>query len=730
MSKNTPPLPRLMSRQSRRLRLIASTPLAWALLHAPLALAAPGHDDTHGSAHNGADGGDIVVAGHPPVDFGLLAGATALAGDDLVANTRGQLGETLARLPGVSATSFAPGVSRPVLRGFDGDRIRVLVDGIGSIDASNVSADHAVVFDPLTTDHIDILHGPAVLLFGGQAIGGAVNALDHRIPRRVPEKPEINAIASYGSAADERAIGGALEVPLADRLAFHADASWRKSDDLRTGGLINSAPLRADLLDDAASHRAAGETAEAEELEELADLSGRIPNSGARSYTLGAGLAFIDAGGNLGISFQRYDSRYGVPMRPGAAHGHADEAAGPDEAAPADEAHGDAPVAIGLVQTRIDLRGAINLGGMFDSLQVRGAYGDYAHTEFEGNAAGTRFAGKGVEFRADLVQANHNGWRGRSGVQYFSRRMTIVGAEAFVPNNDVNRFGVFTLQSLRLGAGFEVEAAGRYERTNIRSDNVGFRRGFDQWSGAAGLSFAPADGWKLGVNYIRGARAPAPEELLSNGMHVATQSYEVGDAAFGVETSDGFEAYVRHDGDRLSLALTGYLTDFDAFITAMPTGAITDGLPEFRYSQVPARFKGFEASARYDAVRWANGALTLEGGADYTHAEIKGTGPVPRIPPLRLRGGAEVRQGALRLHGEVEWNRRQNRVATFENPVPAFTLVNLGADWHPLGEDGPLTLMLSANNLFDVVGRRAASFTRDFVPIAGRDIRLTAKISL
>ncbi len=650
----------------------------------------PAHTHERGEAVD-----EIVVAGHPPIDFGLLQSSTKLDGDELIAEARGQLGETLAKLPGVSATSFAPGVSRPVLRGLDGDRIRVLVDGIGSIDASSVSADHAVVFDTLTTDHIDVLHGPATLIFGGQAIGGAVNALDKRIPREVPDSLTATGIAGFGSAATERLAAGAANLPLGERFVAHVDATWRKSDDLRVGGLVNSAPLRAELIADG--------------LTDEAELTGRLPNSAARSTTFGAGLAFIDAGGNLGVSVQRYDSLYGIPARPGL------------------DAEED--VRIDLGQTRVDLRGEVALDGLFETLQIRGAYGDYQHVELEGDEVGTSFTGKGVEFRTDLIQATRGGWRGRSGVQVLTRKLDVVGAEAVFPGHTVDTFGAFTLQSLKLGGGFELEGAGRYERTTTRAATIGFRRGFDLWSGAAGVSFEAADGLKLGANYVRGARAPAPEELLSDGVHLATQSYEVGDPAFAPETSNSFETWVRYRGDRAELSLTGYLTDFDRFITARPSGATIDGFPEFRYAQLPARFKGIEAAASFDVARWEGGKLTLDGAADYVHAELKGVGPVPRIPPLRLRGGAEAELGPLHLRGEVEWNAPQNRVAAFENPVPAFTLVNLSADWHPLGEDGPLTLIFAANNLFDVVGRRASSFTRDFVPLPGRDLRVTAKVS-
>ncbi len=663
-----------------------------------------------GLAHDDQDTeADIVVAGHPPTDFGLLTSTATLEGDSLIAATRGQLGETLAKLPGVSATSFAPGASRPVLRGFDGDRIRVLLDGIGSVDASSVSADHAVVFDPLTVDHIDVVHGPAALLFGGQAIGGAINAIDKRIPRMVPDNINATAIGGYGTAADERSAGGAVQLPLADRLVVHFDGSWRKSDNLRVGGLVNSPQLRAELLDEAAQYRNAGESAQADTLEELAGQSGHVANSAARSSTLGAGIAFIDTGGNLGVSIQHYDSRYGVPERP--------------TAETAD------PVSIDLVQTRVDMRGAVNLSGWLDSLQLRGAYGDYRHIELEGDEEGTRFGGKGFEFRSDLVQASHGGWRGRSGIQLQGRKMTIAGAEAVVPDNEVARFGIFTLQSVYLGSGFEVEAAGRYERASVKSNPAGYDHSFDLWSGAIGASREFTKGWKIGANYIRGARAPAPEELLSNGLHIATQSYELGNPRFVAELSSGFEAYVRYNGSHAEFSLTGYQTNFGNFIAALPTGAAVEGFPVFLYAQLPARFWGFEASGSVEAMRWDNGELRLDAAADYTNARLKDIGPVPRIPPLRLRGGAEVYQGALQLRGEIEWNDAQDRVATFENKVPGFTFVNLSADWHPLGENGPLTLILSANNLFDVVARRASSFTRDFVPLAGRDIRLSANIS-
>src|SRR5688572_18084447 len=185
------------------------------------------HVDPHEHHHGGEE---IVVTGHLIRELDLLAGKSVMSGAELQRELRPQLGDTLAKLPGVSATSFSPGASRPVLRGFQGERIRVLTDGIGSIDVSNTSADHAVTIDPLTSERIEVLRGPAVLLFGGQAIGGAVNVIDRRIPRVIPKNGyHIDATGMLGSAADERSIGVAGDLVLGGDLVGHVDASWRKT---------------------------------------------------------------------------------------------------------------------------------------------------------------------------------------------------------------------------------------------------------------------------------------------------------------------------------------------------------------------------------------------------------------------------------------------------------------------------------------------------------------------
>src|SRR3989344_5175444 len=401
--------------------------------------------------------GGIIVTAPFVRDLSILAGTSELSGDTLAREARAQIGDALTKLPGVSATSFSPGASRPVLRGFQGERIRVLTDGIGTIDVSNTSPDHGVTVEPIILDRVEVLRGPAVLLFGGQAVGGAVNAIDKRIPREVPEEPfHLDALATYGSAADERSIGASLDVPLTSKLVLHLDGSYRKSDDLRVGGFVLSPGLRAEQLEEAAEERAEGNLEEAAEAEELAGLRGRLHNTGTETYSYGAGLAYIGEGGSFGISGSYYNSLYGVPERPGAGHHHGEE-----EGAGGEEEEG--PVTIGLDQFKVDFRGQVDLPGFFEALRLRAAYADFKQTEFEGDEVGTVFRNNGIESRLELVQRERGGWRGATGVQYVHRDFSAIGAEAFVPPNTTDQVGIFTLQEVRLGQ-IELEGAGRFDR--------------------------------------------------------------------------------------------------------------------------------------------------------------------------------------------------------------------------------------------------------------------------
>lgn len=659
----------------------------------------------------------------------VLAGTSVVEGADLQRNLDGTIGEVLARTPGVSATSFSPGASRPVLRGFSGDRVRVLTDGIGSIDASSTSADHAVTIDPLLADRIEVLRGPAVLLYGGSAIGGAVNVIDKRIPLRVPEEPvHVDAQAAIDTAYNRLEGGASVDVPLGQNVAFHVDGSWRQTDDVEIPGYVASDSLRAELLALADEEEAEGHLDEAAEFRQGANTRDVLPNSATETYSLGTGVAFFSGDNNIGVSFGYYDTNYGIPGLPGVGHVHHHEDEG-EEAGGHEEHEEEGPVTIGMKQYRADLRGTLDLrSGFFDRLTTRWGYSDYTHTEFEGDETGTVFDVEGVEGRVELVQSDRGGWHGSIGGQYFHQDFSAQGEEAFVPTNTTDQFSLFTLQEITL-APFEVELGGRYERTGIDADAVGLSRDFDAFSGALGLSYDVVDGIRIGLNASRAERAPSAQELFADGPHVATQQFEIGDPGLDTERSWGVEGYLRGNIGGATASFSVYRNWFDGFIYLAGTGAEEDGLDVFEFRQQGADHFGVEGEL--SAPLYRTGGFTLVGDlqGDYVRATLENGDPVPRIPPLSLLGALELQSDRVDARAEVQWFDKQDRLAPLETPTDDFAHVNLSLAWKPMRGANNVTVMLQANNLFDVEGRRHASFTKDFVPLAGRNLKLSVRTS-
>jgi len=652
---------------------------------------------------------DIVVTGFQRPRGDVLSGTSVISGDELTRDLRPSIGETLAHLPGVSATSFGPNASRPVLRGFQGERVRVLTDGIGSLDISSTSADHAVAINPLTADRIEVLRGPSALLFGSSAIGGVVNVIDNRIPRRVPDEAvHVDGILTYGSAANERSANAAVDVPLGGNFVFHIDGNYSKTDDLEIGGYALTPALRAQAL-----------TSPDPDIQALADIRGRLPNSAARTWDVAAGAAWIDGENNVGVSVNRYDSLYGVPIR--------------YSLDPAVEA--EAP-RIDIAQTRVDGRAEFDTGsGFIDNIRLRAGYSDYRHFELEEDGAiGTRFDSTGYEGRAEFRQSTRNGWGGGFGAQYFHRDFSVEGAEKFLPANRTSQFGLFALQTLDRGA-FKAEGGLRYEHSSLSADadavigNPAVRRSFDAFTASAGASYTFTPGWRIGLNASRSERAPSAEELFANGPHAGTQSFEVGDPDLGTERSWGLEATLHGAGNGYSLSASVFHSWFDGYIYETPTGAIQDDLPVFQYFQADARYYGIELEGSVKLGTVGGFDLNVDGVADYVRATIQGSGPAPRIPAFRLLGGLEAQSDRVNGRVEVEWVADQDRVAAFETPTDGYTMVNASLSFHPFSGDNNSTIVLSANNILDVTARRHASFLKDFAPLGGRDLRISARFT-
>jgi iron complex outermembrane receptor protein len=686
---------------------LADTAPGDAAVEQPAGRSAADEDDLHNSGDE--DTGTIIVSANGLKELDLLAGTSVLDVRDVQRNAvNGQLGDLLTKIPGVSASSFAPGASRPVLRGQQGERVRVLVDGIGTSDVSNTSADHATTIEPITVERIEVLRGPAVLLYGSQAIGGAVNVIDKRIPTRVPDEA-FHLDALGGIASDLRSGAASLDIGAGDTLVFHIDGSWRKSGDIDIAGFQVAPDLRADLLADADGAARAGNAAEAAELRAAANQRGTVPNTAGESWTINGGFGLVLGESTFGASAGWYSTDYGVPTRPGG-----------------DEHE---PVTIGLDQFRADFKGDVFLGeGAFERLKLRVGYSNYTHTEFEGEEVGTTFDSTSVEARAELVQNAEGVLRGSSGVQYQHRDFLAVGAEAYIPPNLTDQFALFTLQEF--GAGpVQIEAAARGEFTKVKAQTLGLERDYDTFSGALGLAYSGIAGVRIGINGSRAERAPSAEELFADGPHVATQAFEVGDPDLDTESAWGLEAYARGDIGGGTFSLTAYRQWFGDYIYLDATGAEADDLPVFQYLQQDADFWGVEAELTYPLVETGSLRLLTDLSASYVEAELADGSAVPRIPPLSLLGALEAQTDAFDVRGEVQWFAEQDRIATFETPTDDFALVNALVAWRPLRDNRNVTVQLAADNIFEVTGRRHASFTKDFVPLIGRNFRASVRLS-
>ena len=649
---------------------------------------------------------EIVVTGVRRKAGDVLGGLSVLDSEELAKELRPSIGETLARQPGVTASSFGPTASRPILRGLSGDRIRILTDGIGSFDVSASSPDHAVAVNPLTAERIEVLRGPAALVYGSSAIGGVVNVIDRRIPREEPENGiDTAGLLEYASAAEERSANLSVDGGIAPHFVVHADGNWSKSDDLRTGGHI----LTKELREEAAA-------SPFPEIQELADLDGDLPNTAAKAWELAGGLAYVDGPLNAGFSVTRHNSLYGVPIR---------FSLDPDIEA-------EAPT-IDVKQTRYDARAEIPLSGFFSQVRLRGGYAKYRHNEIEDTGeVGSTFNTKGGEGRAEIVQAERSGWGGTSGLQYFNRKVFIVGEEKFLPDSKQKQAGFFTMQSLvkgplRLEGGFRVEFSKLDAKEDADLGTPEMSRDFTTFSASAGGAYEFSPGWRAGLSLSRSARAPSIDELFANGPHAGTQAFEVGNPDLDPEKSVGLEASIRRSGGPVGLTATAYYNHFSNFIFQAATGEVEDDLPVYQYFQGKADYYGFEVEAEAELGNALGIHWDADMVADYVHARVKDFGPAPQIPPFRLLGGISANGGPVEGRMEVEHAFRQNRNAPLETETDGYTLVNASLDWHPLDENKSVVLGIAANNIFDVVARRHSSLLKDYAPLAGRDIRLNAR---
>lgn len=715
--------------------------------------------------HNEPKDLDAVIVRAVPIARSvddLVRPVEVLAGERLDEVRATSLGGTVDRLPGIQSSYFGPGVGRPVIRGLDGARVQVLNDGLASGDVSTVSVDHAVSIEPFLANQIEVLKGPATLLYGSGAIGGAVNVVDGRIPEAVTAEPlEGRAEVRAGTVANERMGMFRLDGTNGGNLVFHIDALHRETDDYDIPGYAE-APH--------AGHDDHGHGDHDDHDHDEPGARGTLPNSALRTSAAAFGMSWIGERGFLGASVSMFDTRYGVPGHVHAhddhdhdhGHGHDDhDDHGHDDHGHDDEhghGHDDHDVRIVLSQRRGEVRGGLNDLGVFDSLRFKLARTEYTHTEYEGDDVGTVFDNDSTEARLELTHRPLAGWTGAFGLQASQRDFSAVGAEAFVPDSRTRDAGLFWIGERNFGA-VDVELGARYDRNEIDVDEtlaIGPSRDFGATSLSAAARWHLTDALHLSFGLDRAQRTPTAEELYSDGLHVATQSYEFGNAQLDVETANRAEIGLHWHGDNVRVGAAIYHVRYDDFIYLADTGVVDGGTPAHVWNQADANFTGGEVDVQWDFLRNDFGTFTvrtfgdvvrgrLDGSGtrevafsvphgDHTHdytADLALTGNLPRIAPSRLGGELRWRSldGGWRAGVGAVRYASQNDVAEHEHRSDGYTLVHANIAWHADTAAGNAwEIFLDGNNLLDEEARPHTSFLRDLAPLPGRNVTAGVRV--
>ncbi len=638
-----------------------------------------------------ADVETVVVTASPVAgDIDRFATIVAkLDRDDIIQQGGGTLADSLSNIPGVSSSGFASGAGRPVIRGMDASRVRVLEDGTSSSDVSDVGPDHGVPIDPLSTQSIEVVRGAATLRYGSQAIGGVVNALNNRVPTELPDKPFTGeADASYDSVSDAGQVA-LMADGSAGQFAFHADGFYRHADDYAT-------PL------------------------------GTQANSFMRGdgYTAGASF-FPDPGTHFGLAVIHYDAKYGIPSE---------------------------TTFIDMRQTKVIGRAAIDLGGdLFQALNIDASYATYAHNEDDPLGGGafdvvSTFRNREYDGRAELLLGDIGPFTNTAvGTELQSREYQALGDDsAFLFPTLTQTASLFVFTELPIGSRIHVQGSGRVEDSDITgtpASDVFTARNFVPISGAVGVLFDLTDALKLGFTASSTARAPAITELFARGAHDGPLTFETGDPTLRMERANSLEGTFRVRLDRFHLDASAYYTAFDHYIYGALTGRTCDDdgnciagpgneLRELNYTQASAHFYGGEVQGTYDLWQHGTGTLSAEVQGDYVRARLAGGLNVPRIPPWRVGGGLSWASDSFNAGIKAFYVGKQDDFGAFDTPTPDYVSLDATLAWRPFASRPGTEIALIGHNLTDDLQRNAASFNKDIVAMPGRDIRVVLRTAL
>jgi iron complex outermembrane recepter protein len=659
---------------------------------------------------------------------------TILSEDNLKLQTQPTLGDTLATQPGVGGSGFTAGASRPVIRGQADNRIRVLNNGTEVFDVSNISPDHAPSVSTLLSQSIEVVRGPATILYGSGAIGGVVNVTDNLIPVEQPPTQISGEVDGRFNSVDlERSGAMALTLSPFHHFVIHAEGSLLRTDDRSIPGFALDQRIRAELTPEQRHDNGFG-----------GNPFGTVPNTMVETKDFGIGASYVWDKGYFGASYTRFLSYYGVPNDP-----ETDEPGVPP-----------ARVHLNVRKDQYNVRSSvIDPLPWFSVANLKFVYTDYKHDELDNNKVGATFKTNGFDSRIELVHQPIGPFEGSIGSQVFYKELSVVGGEAFLqPTQTLAAAGFLfeevKLNPVRIQFGMRVESnsvsidSSDPELTSLTSPS---QKDQEFWpiSGAAGAIYDFAKDWQLALNLAYSQRAPTTEELFARGPHDATFQFIIGDPNLDVEINRSVDLSLRRTAGHVTGFISGFYTSYDGFIDFTPTGVFEEGLQVFIYTPKQATFYGGEGRVDFhllplsitkmsepsdsksvknvitkgeEIVEKNPNDLYLRLQADYVHAEDSSGEPLPRITPFRW--GVSLNYESEHWTASIEgWLvDSQNRVAEFETTTPNYTFFNVSAGYKFQAWRTYNYLYVRATNLLDAEGRDHLSFLKEVFPLPGRGV--------
>jgi len=657
-----------------------------------------------------------------------LSSVSLISDNELDKQSHSSLGQILASLPGISSTAFGAGA----IRGFDAYRIRILESGLGTLDASETSADHATSIDPFFAESVEILRGPGTLLYGGSAIGGVIQLRDRRMARDQQQGSYAETLLSYDSARNGFAASAIAQQQIQD-WEITASLSHHDFDDFDIPGFAESSAQRAteELEHDEDEHHEDEEHHKDEaDHEHEEEAQGSVPNTFLKKTNSSIAASwFPNDNARISLGFFNTDQEYGIPGH-SHEHHHEDAEEHEDDHHEAEEEHDHSEtVWIDLQQWRLDLDAEwLFEDAWLNRLSLRMNYGDYTHKEIEGEQTGTRFDREGWNLRLEADHGSEDTHFGKWGLDASHSDFTATGEEALTPPTTTTDTAVFALEEWEW-EGMTLNFGGRIERRSIDADADLPDYSGTAYSASAGALLPLSDTWSLSTTLAWSERHPEALELYADGAHAATRQYEIGDASLSRERSINGELSLRYENEGTRANISVFSYSFDNYLYAMPTNNEQAGFTVFRYQEAEARIRGVEAELNH---RWQDASgnwWDIGSFFDSSKGQLKtDDSPLPRQPAQRIGASIQWRHQGFLLGSRAWYAFEQDRITINELPTESYVRWDLEASYEQPGASMDWTVFARINNLLDEEIRISTSPLKDLAPLPGRSIELGTRI--